>query len=733
MTSLIQSFEYDIFISYRQKDNKGDRWVSRFVDDLKEELESTFKEDVSVYFDINPHNGLLETHEVAESLREKLRCVIFIPIFSRTYCDPNSFAWEHEFKAFIDQASRDSLGLKVKLLNGNVASRVLPVRIHDLDEEDNRLCESVLGTFVRGIDFIYKEPGVNRPLSPDDDEAGNLNKTRYRNQLNKVALAIREIIAAARKNNRQSGNYQQENRITRPEPKKNRKTVMAIASFIVLALFIAGYFILRNPFTKSEVMEKSIAVLPFFNVSGDPGQEYMSDGLTEDLINHLYKVASFDKVIPLASVLKYKGWTDLNLAQVAGELNVNYIITGTYKRVGEQVVETISLIQPQDTKPIWLRTYNEPYTELLTISPDVTVHIANNLKAFLTNSESRIIQKIPRNEKAFEMLQKAKYMWQNHPKEYKLTDLMRVLINQVRDTAKKAISIDSTYADAWAWVGTFILWNGTYTGSTEMSKAAWKALPYIDKALEIDPDNPQAHYGMASFYHYSRWDYVQAEKEYLKAIELEPSNSYYYFVISEFYLKMNRPELAISYYKKGWTTDFIKNQYAIFASYLGDKKGTRDSVNSFIRQNGMQVYKFAAEGWIRLGDYGLARQYLDSAIISGDDLSFPRFQADLALVYYKKNETRKAEEIVNNLKNEYNNSLAGSPDFYLGWYYSGIGGVDSAYCWLDKAFKNTSAELPWLKIDPVFNSIRNDPRYADLYEKTAFKAYDDYLAIKKNN
>jgi TolB-like protein len=729
MTSLIQSFEYDIFISYRQKDNKGDRWVSRFVDDLKEELESTFKEDVSVYFDINPHDGLLETHEVAESLREKLRCVIFIPIFSRTYCDPNSFAWEHEFKAFIDQASRDSLGLKVKLLNGNVASRVLPVRIHDLDEEDNRLCESVLGTFVRGIDLIYKEPGVNRPLSPDDDEAGNLNKTRYRNQLNKVALAIREIIAAARKNNRQSGNYQQENRITRPEPKKNRKAVIAIASFIVLALFIAGYFTLRNPLTKSEVMEKSIAVLPFFNVSGDPDQEYMSDGLTEDLINHLYKVASFDKVIPLASVLKYKGWTDLNLPQVAGELNVNYIITGTYKRVGEQVVETISLIQPQDTKPIWLRTYNEPYTELMTISPDITVHIANNLKAFLTNSESRIIQNIPRNEKAFEMLQKAKYMWQNHPEEYTLAHLL----NQITDTAKKAISIDSAYADAWAWVGTFTLWNGTYEGSNEMSKAAWNALPYFEKALEIDPDNPQAHYGMASFYHYSRWDYIQAEKEYLKAIELEPSNFYPYFVISEFYLKMDRPELAISYYKKGWTDDLNKGSFLILPSYLGDKTSARDTINSYIRYYGARVYKFAGESLIRLGDYDLAMQYLDSAIISGDSLSDPRFQAYLALVYYKRNETRKAEEIVNNLRNRYNNSLAGSPDYYLGWYYSGTGEVDSAYYWLDKALKNISAELPWLKIDPVFNSIRKDPRYVNLYEKTGFKAYDDYLAIKKNN
>jgi hypothetical protein len=79
--------------------------VSEFVEALKTELESTFKEEISVYFDINPHDGLLETHDVDTSLKEKLRCLVFIPIISRTYCDPKSFAWEHEFKAFVEQAT----------------------------------------------------------------------------------------------------------------------------------------------------------------------------------------------------------------------------------------------------------------------------------------------------------------------------------------------------------------------------------------------------------------------------------------------------------------------------------------------------------------------------------------------------------------------------------------------------------------------------------------------------
>ena len=102
MASLIPGYKYDIFISYRQKDNKHDGWVTEFVNNLKGELESTFKEEISVYFDINPHDGLLETQDVDASLKEKLKCLIFIPIISRTYCDPRSFAWEHEFKVFVE-------------------------------------------------------------------------------------------------------------------------------------------------------------------------------------------------------------------------------------------------------------------------------------------------------------------------------------------------------------------------------------------------------------------------------------------------------------------------------------------------------------------------------------------------------------------------------------------------------------------------------------------------------
>ncbi len=195
MASIIPGFEYDIFISYRQKDNKYDGWVKEFVENLKRELEATFKEEISLYFDINPRDGLMESHDVEASLKEKLKSLVCIPIVSLTYCDPNSYAWEYEFKAYIRQASEDRFGLKVTLPGGNVANRVLPVRIHDLDADDIKLFESTLGGDLRSINFVYTETGVNRQLrAKDDDVIKHPNQILYRDQINKVAHAVRDII-----------------------------------------------------------------------------------------------------------------------------------------------------------------------------------------------------------------------------------------------------------------------------------------------------------------------------------------------------------------------------------------------------------------------------------------------------------------------------------------------------------------------------------------------------------
>ena len=327
MLGIVPGYEYDIFISYRQKDNKYDGWVTEFVDNLKRELEATFKEDVSVYFDINPHDGLLETHDVNATLKEKLKCLVFIPVISQTYCDSKSFAWQYEFVAFNKMAKEDAFGRDIRLAGGNVASRILPVKIHELDQEDKSLLENELGGMLRSIDFIYKSAGVNRPLrATEDHQQDNLNKTYYRDQINKVANAVKEIIGAIKKSNQLDGTVSGKVINEKNVRGKKLNPKIIIGSFLVLAIIVLGYFFIRGLSESPRPVEKTIAVLPFDNQSDKEGLLWFGDAMTDQIIQQLYKIREFT-VRPRASIIQYKGTTK-SPHEIGDELKVNYLIGG---------------------------------------------------------------------------------------------------------------------------------------------------------------------------------------------------------------------------------------------------------------------------------------------------------------------------------------------------------------------------------------------------------------------
>lgn len=378
MPSLLPGFEYDIFISYRQNDNRSG-WVTEFVHALQEELAATIKRPVSVYFDSNPHDGLLETHNVDKSLENKLKCILFIPILSQTYCDPESFAWKHELCAFNNQAKSDSLGRDIRLSNGNVGSRILPIKIHDIDPEDKELLEKELGGVLRAVEFIFRSAGVNRPLSAHEEHPqDNLNKTFYRDQINKMANAIKEILVAIQSpvagrttpdTNGQSAS------------KPTRKRVAIAATLIgMLILSVIGYtFYGKGSKTDGAIEEAqySIAVLPFVNMSQDPEQEYFSDGMTEQIITNLAHIKSL-KVIARTSVMRYKK-TNKSVAEIGKELNVSHVLEGSIRLSGDRIRVTAQLISSNDETHLWAQDYDRPLADIFTVQDEVSEAIARSL------------------------------------------------------------------------------------------------------------------------------------------------------------------------------------------------------------------------------------------------------------------------------------------------------------------------------------------------------------------
>ena len=500
-------------------------------------------------------------------------------------------------------------------------------------------------------------------------------------------------------------------------PKSKRKLIIVSAGLVLVILITIGVLFISNIIggqnKTKPVKELSIAVLPFQNYSGDPDQEYMSDGLTDEIINHLFKIASFDKVVSLSTVLTYKG-TDKRLPQIADELKVNYILEGTYKKIGDQVRVTAQLIEPKNDKHLWQNEYDQPYKEIIAIQADIAFQIADHVEAFLTDSEKQIIRKIPTtNQEAYEIIQQGINL---------LNTRSYNSIDQLIDMGLKAIQLDPDYASAYAWTGLmYIIKGSVITGSVEMQTIGWDAAAHFEKALELDPDNSAGHFGLAMLNDYIRWDHIKADKEFTKVLEIEPNNPGYIGIYSEWLIKMNRIEDVWDY------MDTTEVSFRLIQSQIlsGNKKGASRSIKKYKESIGMDIW--LGESYIWFEEYDSAKLCLEQAIQNNDPLvSRPRIKADLALAYYKTKNWQQAQNIVSELINISKVTKAGSPEYCLGWYYSGIGEVDSAFYWLEKAYQNRSPEMPWLKVTPVFNNLKNDPRYWDLYERTGHKAYDEY-------
>ena len=522
MASILPTFEYDIFISYRHNDNRSG-WVTEFVKALQEELAATIKEPISVYFDSNPHDGLLETHNVDKSLEGKLKCLIFIPILSQTYCDPKSFAWQHEFCAFNKLAKEDSLGWDIKLSNGNVASRILPIKIHDLDADDKTIIENEIGGVLRAIEFIFKSSGVNRPVTSSDKREENSNKTFYRDQINKVANAIKEIISALKNPVPQklsTINYQP------PTSPTNSKTKFIFAGAIVLALIIVGYFLYPkfSSSTKQETaIDKSIAVLPFKNMSNDPEQEYFSDGIAEELINALAKKKSL-KVAGRTSSFSFKG-RDQDLRKIGESLGVNTILEGSVRKSGNTVRITAQLINVRDGFHLWTETFDREISDIFKVQDEITAAIIEELKVHLTPDEITVTT--PVNVEAYPFYLKARQ---------KLAQRGINNLIEARDLFYQALQLDSTYSPSYSGLSKTLSLLNIYSQSDQrFSKSHKESYKYASKALELDPANAEAHltFGIAKSQY--DWQWLEAEKAYAKAVEMNPNDAELNNFLGDFY------------------------------------------------------------------------------------------------------------------------------------------------------------------------------------------------------
>jgi TolB-like protein len=528
MSGIIEGYNYDIFISYRQKDNKGDRWVSEFVEALKTELESTFKEEVSVYFDINPHDGLLETHDVDASLKDKLRCLVFIPVISRTYCDPRSFAWEHEFVVFIEQASADRFGLKIKLPNGNFATRILPVRIYELEQQDTRLCESVMGGPLRGIDFIYKSPGVNRPLRIfEDNPKDNLNHTFYRDQINKLANAIRELIQALKTQNSEEPHKTAEKKlVTRnihifPEIIKSRILRTSVIVFSIVAVLILFYFLFSD--TTRFRNELSIAVLPLMSVSDDYNLIDAGDNFVEALDSKLEKIKRLT-VIPRLSTLQYRN-TELPLKKIRKDLKANYLVDGRIRKENDSIRVWIELSGSRHNKMLWSSEYCWTKEKINTIANEITAILTDKIQVSMSDEEREVIYEELTGNADANLNYLTANASSNDSKFYFYYDYISTdtsgFLTAIR-LYDKAIDLEPAFAEAYLKRAIATAW-GYYTNQLDSTYIA-RCKNDIDTARSLNKDLPDLPIALGFYNYFCVQNLDSALVHFQTAARLNPSD-----------------------------------------------------------------------------------------------------------------------------------------------------------------------------------------------------------------
>ena len=620
MPSIIPGFEYDIFISYRHNDNRSG-WVTDFVNNLKEELATIVKDPVSVYFDSSLYDGLLETHHVDKSLEGKLNSAVFIPVLSQIYCDTKSFAWQHEFCVFNKTALSGAVGREVPLRGGNVASRILPVVIHNLDQDDLGLIESEIKTKLRSIDFTFRSPGVNRPLRKEDKRQENVNNLSYYDQLNKIANAIKEIIMSM---------------------KNTGKTTGVMHDVLIVSE--------TSPSPESPgADEKSLAVLPFRNLSQDPTQEYFADGITENILSQLASMPQF-RVISRTSVVRFKA-TSKSAKEIAQELGVKYIIEGSAQTHKGKVRISVQLIDANNDQSIWSKIFMESTDDIFAIQTNVAETVANELNASLNPQQVKKINEVPTKDvEAYDLFLKGRHAFNQWSVEGYRT---------ASEYFKKAIAKDPEFRDAFSYLASSYSARMSWNGDLGPTEANTQIELYLQEAWKRGPsDNDYLTKAFVEFF--VRKDFEAAEKLLLKAIELNPGNADSLYTYSYLLNMMGRFDEAASWIGKAKLIDPMTVAFFNHQTISLHLRGKNDEALEVLAE-GMRLYPavlrfydFKARLCLRQERW----QQAEEAVLAGFRISTVRpasMVAYLAIACERLGKKEKCSELVGELVSRSNN------------------------------------------------------------------------------
>jgi serine/threonine protein kinase/Flp pilus assembly protein TadD len=446
----------------------------------------------------------------------------------------------------------------------------------------------------------------------------------------------------------------------------------------------------------------SIAILPLVNASSDPNMEYLSDGITEVLINSLSRLPKL-RVMARSTMFRYKG-IDIDPLQIGNDLGVRAILTGRVRQINSNLIIGAELVDVSDGSQLWGEQYNRKMSDIFAIQDEISQEILDTLRLKLGGKEKKIAFQCC-NTEAYELYLKGRFHWN----KWNLEGFQRSI-----EFFEQAIALDPNFALAYAGLSdTYgILW---FTNVMSSEEALPKAEANALKALELDGSLSEAHLSLANMKLYYEWDWQGAEKEYKRAIELNPNSANAHHMYAFYLITLRMFDEALAEAKRAAELDplspmMISGIAAVYY-YAGRYDEAFEQVQKtfefdphfhMARELLAEIYELkgldekAVEQYLKflpdwIGTKEIARE-LQAAAKSGIE-GFWRKWLEIAV------EQQRIQ-------------IASS--YFISAVYASLGETEHAFEWLEKAYEERSGFLVHFTIDPNFKSIRADQRFQDL-------------------
>jgi TolB-like protein/Tfp pilus assembly protein PilF len=468
-----------------------------------------------------------------------------------------------------------------------------------------------------------------------------------------------------------------------------------------------------GPPAEESTARQMLAVLPFEDLSSEQDQEYFGDGITEEMLSQLGRLQPERLgVIARTSVMRYKG-TEESIGAIGEELGVDYILEGSVRREQHRVRVTAQLIQVSDETHIWANSYDGELREILSLQSEMARAIAGEIRLTLSARQQQALGASREvNQEAFEAYLKGRYWWNRRG-----VAEMELGIEYFRE----AIEADPMYAPAYAGLGNSFLMLGSYDAMPPHD-AFPKARAAATEALKLDETLAEAHACLAYVSLLYEWDWEAAEAGYLRALSLDPNYALGHMWYAIFLSSMGRERESVAAADRALTLDplsLIVGALRGWVLYLhGDHELAIEQCQETLQLDPSfyPAHMFAARAYVRSGRCEEALNAFEEALRHSTNKS--SMQPEFAFFLARCGQRERALEIMENIQRD-------RPDDYflpinLAVIHIGLGNVDEALTLLERAVEERYPWVVQLQVDPWWDDLRGDPRFAALEARIGF-------------